>query len=187
MSSFYNKSELKELGLEDYGTNVKISRKASIYSPETISVGSNVRIDDFCILSGDITLGDYIHIAPFCGLWGRYGIQMDNFSGLSSHSSIYSSSDNYTGGTLTNPTVPDKYRPKHQTGKVWIKEHVLIGSHCVVLPDITIHEYASVGAMSLVNKDLPCCNFYAGVPVKYISERDCQTIQKLERELKNER
>ena len=43
-----------------------ISKKVSIYSPQKISIGNNVRIDDFCILSGNITLGNYCRIAA-CG------------------------------------------------------------------------------------------------------------------------
>lgn len=69
-NSFYSISELKLLGLKRLGQNVYISRKSSIYSPENISIGDNVRIDDFCILSGNITLGNYIHIAAYTALYG---------------------------------------------------------------------------------------------------------------------
>ena len=51
MNSFYSKEELKEIGFKKYGENVLISRKTSIYNPEKIIIGNNVRIDDFCILS----------------------------------------------------------------------------------------------------------------------------------------
>ena len=63
MTSFYSEEELKSLGLKHYGKNVLISRKCSIYSAESISIGNHVRIDDFCILSGEITIGDYCHIS----------------------------------------------------------------------------------------------------------------------------
>ena len=62
-TSFYNEEELKEIGLKVYGKNVLISRNATIYGADKISIGDNVRIDDFCILSGNISLGSYIHIA----------------------------------------------------------------------------------------------------------------------------
>ena len=81
MNSFYSPEELKTLGLKEYGENVLISRKASIYGAGNISLGSNVRIDDFCLLSGKISLGNYVHIAVgsmlFAGsegiVWGRRG------------------------------------------------------------------------------------------------------------------
>lgn len=55
-TSFLSQKELEEIGFCSYGTNVKISRYARIYSPEKIKIGDNVRIDDFCILSGKITV-----------------------------------------------------------------------------------------------------------------------------------
>ncbi len=51
MDSFYSRDELKKIGLKKYGENVFLSKKASIYNPEKIEIGNNVRIDDFCILS----------------------------------------------------------------------------------------------------------------------------------------
>lgn len=61
-SSFFSESELKAIGFLKYGKNVLVSRKASIYNPEQMVLGDNIRIDDFCILSGNIKLGSYIHI-----------------------------------------------------------------------------------------------------------------------------
>lgn len=52
MNSFYTEAELKELGLKSFGKSVLLSKKVSIYGAKNISIGNNVRIDDFCILSG---------------------------------------------------------------------------------------------------------------------------------------
>ena len=75
MNSFYSPEELKSLGLKEYGENVFISRKCSIYGAENIRLGSHVRIDDFCVLSGKVELGNYVHIAASCrrraGRWPR--------------------------------------------------------------------------------------------------------------------
>ena len=73
MDSFYTEEELKTLGLKHYGKNVKISRKAMIYNTDQIEIGNHVRIDDFCILSGRIQFGDYIHIGVFTQLSGSTG------------------------------------------------------------------------------------------------------------------
>ena len=56
LDSFYTRYELNQLELASFGENVLISRKVSIYGAERIRIGDNVRIDDFCILSGKITL-----------------------------------------------------------------------------------------------------------------------------------
>lgn len=62
-SNFYTEQELSELGLKSFGKNVLISRKCSIYGADNVTIGSHVRIDDFCVLSGHITIGNYIHIS----------------------------------------------------------------------------------------------------------------------------
>ena len=72
--SYLTQTELLEVGFKEVGKNVKLSGKASIYNPERISIGSNVRIDDFCIISGDVKIGSYNHIASYTCLFGQYGL-----------------------------------------------------------------------------------------------------------------
>lgn len=76
MNNFYNKEELKQIGFKSIGEDVLISKKASIYSPKSIIIGDHVRIDDFTILSGNITIGNYVHISAFVSLYGRFGIEI---------------------------------------------------------------------------------------------------------------
>tara|TARA_Y100000385_G_C12735273_1_gene484476 strand:+ start:412 stop:558 length:147 start_codon:yes stop_codon:yes gene_type:complete len=46
-NSYYSQNELKRLGLCRVGKGVLISKKASIYQASKLSIGDNVRIDDF--------------------------------------------------------------------------------------------------------------------------------------------
>ena len=64
-TSFYTNDELLDLGFQCVGSHVLISRKASLYGTKGMQIGDNVRIDDFCILSGEITLGSNIHIGAY--------------------------------------------------------------------------------------------------------------------------
>ena len=99
MNSFYSENELEQLGFCSLGKNVKISRMASFYGLDKITVGNDVRIDDFCLLSGLISLGNNIHIATGSYMFGGLeGIFMEDFSGLSSRVTVYATSDNYSGG-----------------------------------------------------------------------------------------
>ena len=66
--SYYSKDELKKIGFKSIGKNVKISTKTSIYEPEKMEIGDNSRIDDFCLLSGKISIGKFVHIVPYCNL-----------------------------------------------------------------------------------------------------------------------
>lgn len=187
MNSFYNENELKEFGFKHIGKNVLISRFSRIYTPEKISIGSNVRIDDFSFLLGEINIGNNIHIAPFCLLMGAYGIEMEDFSGLSSRVSIYSATDDYSGKFLTNPTIPNQY--KNVTGgKVLLGKHVIIGTGTTILPNLKIGEGSSVGANSLVTKSLDNWGIYFGNPVKKLKSRsrDLENLEKQYLESVNE-
>ena len=98
--AIYTRDELQELGFLNVGENVKISKKASVYGTSRISLGDNVRIDDFCVLSageGGITLGSHIHLAVYSCLIGAGHIQIGDFCNISSRVAIYSSSDDYSG------------------------------------------------------------------------------------------
>lgn len=185
MTSFYTEEELKTLGLKAYGTNVKISRHASIYGAQNISIGSNVRVDDFCILSGHIELGSYIHIAAYTALYGgEEGIYISDFANLSSRIAVYSVSDDYSGETLTNPMIPDKN--KHVVSKpVHIGRHVIIGSTSVVLPGVDIAEGSAFGCFSFVNRSTEAWTIYAGIPAKKIKDRK-KDLLILEQEFLNE-
>jgi len=170
MTSFYTEKELQELGLKHFGKNVLISRKCSIYSPAKISIGDNVRIDDFSILSGEITLGNNIHIGAYCALYGGFGIEMEDFSGLSPRCTVFSATDDFSGDYLISPMV-EKNKTNVTGGKVLIKRYSQIGANCVILPAVTIEEGCTVGAMSLINKNLEEWGICAGIPAKRIKDR----------------
>ncbi len=178
--------QLNDIGFKAIGSNIKISEFARIYNPQNISIGNNVRIDDFAILSageGGITLGDYVHISSFCGLIGAEEIVMESFAGLSSRVFIYSSSDDYSGQSLTNPTVPDAYTDV-ESAPVRIGKHVILGSCATVLPGVTIGSSTAIGAYSLVNNDIPEGVIAVGQPCHEIRKRSLKHLE-LEKELLN--
>ncbi len=179
-SSFYSEDELKKLGIGVYGRNVLISRKASIYGAERIIIGNNVRIDDFAILSGKITIGSYVHIANYTALYGgNTGIIMGNYSTVSSRCAIYAISDDYSGMHMTNPMVPHEYI-KYTCAEVILKQHVIVGTSCTILPGCVLEEGVSVGAMSLVNHNLESWGIYCGIPCRKIRDRKKELLKYVE-------
>lgn len=176
-TSFYSQDELLELGFKTLGKNVLVSKKACLYWPESISIADNVRIDDFSIISGNIQIGSHVHIAAYCALFGgKAGIELGDFSGVSSRSAIYATNDDYSGNYLTNPTVDGIYKNVKEA-RVALGKHSLIGTGSTVLPGVRIGIGSAVGAMSLVNKDLPDWTICAGVPAKVIKARSNNLIQ----------
>lgn len=169
-TSFYSQEELSQLGLKSYGKNVLISRNAQFYSPEKISIGNNVRIDDFCILSGNIILGDCIHISAYSALYGANGIEFEDYSGCSSRTTIYSAMDDFSGDYLIGP-MHSAESTNVVGGKVTIGKYVQLGAHCLVFPSVTIHEGAVVGALSLITKDIPSWEIHVGIPARKLKDR----------------
>ena len=177
-NSFYLPAELAKIGFLSFGSNVLISRKASIYSPEEMRIGDNVRIDDFCILSGKIQLGSCIHISAYAALYGQFGIEIDNYSGISPRSTIFSGSDDFSGNHLIGPMVPEQLRYVIG-GKVTLEKYVQIGASSNVMPNITLHEGSVIGAMSLVRSDTEPWSVNVGIPSKKIKEREKSIVLKL--------
>ena len=161
------------MGFLSLGENVLVSEKASIYGASRIRIGSNVRIDDFCILSAGeqgICLGNFIHVACYTSLIGKEMISLEDYSNLSSRVSVYSSNDDYSGNYMTNPMVPTKFtNVDHRP--VRIGRHCIIGSGTVVLPGVMIEHGCAVGALSLVTKSCEESGIYAGVPARLLKKR----------------
>jgi len=170
INSFYSEQELESLNFKSIGKNLKISRKACFYSPENISIGNDVRIDDFCMLSGDIKIGSFVHISAYVAMYGRFGIEVEDFSGLSPKCTVFSASDDFSGEFLIGPTIDEKYTHVH-TGKVIIQKYSQIGAGSIILPSVIVGEGVAVGAMSLITKNLDNWSIYAGIPAKKIKER----------------
>lgn len=182
MDNFLSEEELRRLGLKECGEHVLIGRHAVLYSPQNLCIGNHVRIDDFTVISGNVRLGDYIHISQFCGLYGgKAGIVMEDFSGLSSKCTVYAVSDDYTGNSMTNPMVPLQYRPGMIEKAVRIGRHAVIGCNSVVLPGVVVQEGTSVGSMTLCNKPTEAWSVYIGIPARRAGDRK-KDILALERQ-----
>lgn len=170
MNSFYTKEELIGIGFLEIGEDVLISRKCSIYSPHKICIGNNVRIDDFCILSGNIRIGSNIHISAYCALYGAFGIELEDYTGISPRSIIFSASDDFSGDYLIGPVHNSLYT-NVTGGKVTLKKYSQLGANTIVLPNITVGEGAVTGAMTLVNRNLAEWTINVGSPSREVKKR----------------
>lgn len=179
--AFIPQDKLEEMSFKKLGKNVKISDKASLYNVEQIEIGDNSRIDDFCMISGNVTIGRNVHIAAFCNIaGGEPGVILEDFSGLAYGCHIFSQSDDYSGRTLTNPTVPKKYK-NECFKKVLIGKHVIVGTKSIILPGVIVADGCSIGAMSMMTKSTKPWGIYFGIPAKRIKERK-QDLLELEKQ-----
>lgn len=178
--NYFTKEELLSMGIQKVGENCTVSRKCSIYS-SGITLGNHVRIDDFCLLVGNITIEDYVHIGAFSGLHAsKEGhIIFKAFSGISSNVHIYASSDRFDGDFITaRPGLPDECMGD-VCREVIFGKYSQIGTSSVVLPDGSLGEGTAVGAMSLVNKMLDSWSVYAGIPCKILKTRSRNMLKVL--------
>jgi len=168
---YLSQSQLASMSFKALGVGVLISDKASVYNANEIEIGDYSRIDDFCIVSGTVKIGRNVHIAPFCLVaGGSLGIVLEDFSGLAYQVQVFSQSDDYSGLTMTNPTVPSEFK-REAKRLVRIGRHSIIGAGSIILPGVYLREGTAVGAMSLVRKSTEAWSVYLGNPAKKIKDR----------------
>ena len=183
--TYYTEIQLKKLGFKLVGKNVKISKKASIYNFDKIEIGDFSRIDDFCVISGSVKIGNNVHITPQCIIaGGQPGVKIESFCTLAYGVKIFSQSDDYSGMSMTNSTIPKSFK-KEIFRKVLIKKHSIIGAGSIVMPGITVATGTSVGANSLILKSTDPWGIYVGSPAKKLKNRN-KNLVTLEVKFKNE-
>ncbi|MEO6457355.1 MAG: acyltransferase [Chloroflexia bacterium] len=160
---------------------------ARIVSPEVISIGDSVMVDDFAFVMGGTktTIGSFVHIASFVSILGGGELIMEDFAGLSSGVRIYTGNDDYLGGSLTGPTIPPPYRTPIRSF-VRINKHVIVGANTVILPGVVIGEGAAIGANSLIKRDCEPWTVYVGSPARPLRPRPRERMLKLEAQLRKE-
>jgi galactoside O-acetyltransferase len=176
---FLNLSQISAIGFRSCGRNVLISNKASFYGASRITLGDSVRIDDFCILSagdGGIVVGNHVHIACYSSFIGKEEIKLGDFSNISSRVSVYSSSDDYSGATMTNPTVSDNFKNVDHR-PVEIGSHCIVGSGSIILPGVSLGKGSAIGALSLVKGHCDAFSIYAGIPARKMGDRSRDLLE----------
>lgn len=184
-SDYYSKKKLDSIGFKGIGSNNKISKGVKFFNPELIELGSHVRIDTNTVITANnniVKFGSYIHISSNCYINGSFGVEFKDFTALSAGSNIFSSSDDYSGKHMTNPSVPSELTSPINK-KVIINKYVNIGSNSVIMPGVSIGEGSVIGALSFVNKSVGEWGIYFGSPVKRLGNREKDVI-KLSKKIK---
>ncbi len=96
-----------------------------------------------------LKLGNKTDIGAFTYINAKHGVEIQENVQIGSHCSIYSES-----------TIDGK------KGKVVLKKNCKIGSHTVIMPNVTIGENTIIGAHSFVNKDIPANIIAFGSPAR---------------------
>ncbi len=155
--------------------NVKTFEYTKIIGIENIDFGKYVIIDDFTLIYAkeQIKIGNYVHIASFTSISGGGELVVEDLSAISSGCRIVTGTDDFKEWGFGNSTINNAFR-NVQMKKIHIGKFCVIGGNSVILPGVTIGEGATVGAGSVVTKDLKPWGIYVGN--KRIGWRDKEKV-----------
>ncbi len=127
-------------------TNSKFENGIYISDAKKLKIGNYVRINEHVFLQGEISIGDYVMIAPYTAI----------YTNAHEHNDI---------------EMPMVQQGNTAIKKVSICNNAWLGRNVVILPGITVGEGAIVGANSVVTKDVAPFTIVGGVPAKLIKSR----------------
>ncbi len=143
------------------GNNAKIYDQVNLYGCE---IGDNTKIDAFVYIEGGVKIGKNVKIRPFTFICEGVTIEDDVFIG--------------PNVTFTNDMNP-RVRGEWKLLKTTVKKGASIGAGAVILPGVTIGEYALVGAGAVVTKDVPPKAIVVGNPARILRYRTDEEIKSL--------
>lgn len=126
--------------------------------------GENCRIDPFVTITGQVCLGNNVHIGVGACIFGSSGVSIGDDCSISPGAKIFTTSYDADTGHLANPQLSDK---QYESGPVWIGHRCIVGANAVVLPNVTIFDDVLIGAQSLIKRDIPENCIAVGVPAKF--------------------
>lgn len=111
----------------------------------------------------NVELGERVSLNAFVHIWGDGGVVIGNRVMIGSHTAITTVTHDYTADCMKDTVIRKR---------VVIEDDVWIGTHCVVMPGVTIGKGAVIGAGAVVTKNVPPNAIVAGVPARLIKYRE---------------
>ena len=179
---------MKNDNFKSIGEDVFISEESLIKRPHLCEIGSHNAIDNGVTISTQLVMGDYIHIAPFVVVIGgeKSKLILEDFTFIASGTKVVCGSEDYTGGGLIGPTIPEEYR-KINYNTIKFERFAGCGVNCSIMPGVTLAEGSILGANSLLTKDTEPWTIYVGSPAKAVKLREKETIINYSKKIKNDK
>ena len=119
-----------------------------------------------------VNIGKDCVIEMFCYLDDQFPelIFFDDHSGPSRHVIIICHDDVAAKTEGSNDVVEDFEHRHGFVAPVRLKSHSGVGTGSILLPGVTVHEGAMIGAGAVVTKDVPPYSLAVGVPAKVIKK-----------------
>ena len=172
---FFDKRELKYCG-----EGVIIGKTVRIRYPDQVSIGDGTIIDDFCYISCSADIGKHCHIASHVNISGGGGrLKMGNYVGVASGCSLNIQSSDYLTASFELPSIPKALRFGGYGKMIYLSDHVLLGAHTVVLPDVILPEGTATTAQTIVrNKSYESWCLYSGPDAKKLLKRNNKKLMR---------
>ena len=150
--SIFNRNKAKYSIIKNVkiGNNVEIHDQVNLYRCE---IGDGTKIDAYVYIEAGVKIGKNVKIRPFTFIPEGVEIEDDVFIG--------------PGVIFTNDKYP-RSRGHWRLLKTVVKRGASIGARTVILPGVTIGEYALIAAGSVITRDVPSYAIVAGNPAKII-------------------
>ena len=183
---------LYPLLLGSCGSNVVFGQNVTLRHPHKIHIGSNVVVDDHCLLDakgesnrgirigdgvfigrntilsckdGDIELGDGANLGFNCEVFSASRVSIGKSVLLAAYSYVIGGDHDFS-----DPSKPVLDQARTSSG-VTIGDGAWVGAGAKILDGVTIGEGAIVGAGAVVREDVPASAVAAGVPARVIGTR----------------
>lgn len=104
-------------------------------------IGTNCNINSHCFIENDVVIGNDVTVKCGCYVWDGVTLEDGVFVG--------------PNVTFTNDKKPRSKIYPDAFSKTRVKKGASIGGGAVILPGITIGEYAMIGAGAIITKDVP--------------------------------
>ena len=120
-------------------------------------VGADCNVCDHVFIENDVTVGDRVTVKSGVQLWNGLRVEDDVFIG--------------PNATFSNDMYPRSRSYLAEPLRTFIRKGASIGAGAVILPGLTIGQYAMVGAGSVVTSDVQPYAIVTGNPADRKSTR----------------
>lgn len=193
------RSKLYPTVLGSVGKNVVFGRGVTLRHPQKIKIGSNVIVDDNCVLDAKgetnegITIGDGVFLGRNTILYCKNGdMEVQDKVNIGANCEVYSKRRLVIGqGTLIaaynyimsggrydyRSETPLADQSSYSDGPTLIGSNCWIGAKSVVMDNVSIGDNTVIGAGAIVTKDIPADATALGIPAKVIDQRSHQPVE----------
>ena len=143
------------------GNDVKLSKFINLYG---CAIGDNTKVGAFVEIQKNAVIGKNCKISSHTFICEGVTIGDNCFIG---HGVMFIN-DNYPRSINPDGRLETKDDWKCRLSKINIGKNVSIGSNATILGNVTIEDDSIIGAGSVVTKDVPSTQIWAGNPAKLI-------------------